>query len=196
MTKTMFRILPTCCLVLALVFLVKVSAAQVEAGGLDFYTGANTPGVADGALMISNTGVTGTNLCAMIYVFTSDQQMTECCGCVESPNNLNTLSVNKDLTSNPLTGVLPTSGTIEVVSSAVNGSPCDPTKLDVSTFVYDGVATQSQWPLPEPDKPGGPIVADIKIVANNIWARRVAGLCSFIKVLGSGSGICTCGTGG
>jgi len=40
----------------------------------------------------------------MIYVLDAYQEMTECCACAESPNGLRTLSVNKNLTNNPLTG--------------------------------------------------------------------------------------------
>jgi len=65
-------------------------------------------------------------LCALIYVFSADQQLAECCGCPVTPNGLLTLSVTKDLTSNPLTGVKPRSGVIKILSST--GAPtCDPT---------------------------------------------------------------------
>lgn len=40
----------------------------------------------------------------MIYVLDAYQVMTERCACAESPNGLRTLSVNKNLTNNPLTG--------------------------------------------------------------------------------------------
>jgi len=42
----------------------------------------------------TNPGLTYGNLCAMIYVFDNDQQLTECCGCVETHNGLRTLSVS------------------------------------------------------------------------------------------------------
>jgi hypothetical protein len=65
-------------------------------------------------------------LCALIYVFTADQQLAECCGCPVTPNGLLTLSVTNDLTSNSLTGVKPQRGVIKLLSSA-GASPCDPT---------------------------------------------------------------------
>src|ERR1700681_525549 len=58
----------------------------------------------DATVRIDNPGLTCGNLCAMIYVFDQDQQLSECCGCVETHNGLRTLSVRRDLTSNPLTG--------------------------------------------------------------------------------------------
>src|SRR6201996_1132831 len=81
----------------------------------------------DATVRIDNPGLTYGNLCAMVYVFDADQQLTECCGCVETHNGLRTLSVRSNLTSNPLTGVLSRTGVIKVVSAAVNNSPCDPT---------------------------------------------------------------------
>ncbi|HLK09762.1 MAG TPA: hypothetical protein VKW76_00095 [Candidatus Binatia bacterium] len=68
-------------------------------------------------------------LCALVYVFDADQQMAACCGCPVSANGLRTLSVTKDLTANPLTGVKPTTGVIKLLSSAgsVAGAfVCDP----------------------------------------------------------------------
>lgn len=46
----------------------------------------------------------------MIYVLDAYQVMTERCACAESPNGLRTLSVNKNLTNNPLTGTFAPSG--------------------------------------------------------------------------------------
>src|SRR5271157_5286039 len=127
MNNTLCRILTVLCVALAVVLLGTVSVAQ-NVFLVDPYANANTPGAPDGTLRITNTGATYENLCAMIYVFTADQQMAECCGCLESPDNLNTLSVNNDLTANPLTSTIPTAGVIKIVSAAVNGAPCDPTK--------------------------------------------------------------------
>src|ERR1700761_382911 len=79
---------------------------------------ANNAGAApDATVRIDNPGLTYGNLCAMIYVFGNDQQLTECCGCVETHNGLRTLSVRNDLTRNPLTGKVSTAGVIKVVSA-------------------------------------------------------------------------------
>jgi len=69
-----------------------------------FLPGTVTPAVAlppDGTVRISNPGLTYGNLCAMIYVFDADQQLSECCGCIETHNGLRTLSIRTNLTSNP-----------------------------------------------------------------------------------------------
>jgi hypothetical protein len=91
------------------------------------YFSNNAAPAPDATVRIDNPGLTYGNLCAMIYVFDADQQMTECCGCVETHNGLRTLSVRSNLTSNPLTGVVSRTGVIKIVSAAVNNSPCDPT---------------------------------------------------------------------
>src|SRR6202011_4517922 len=90
------------------------------------YFANNTGAGPDETVRIDNPGLTYGNLCAMIYVFAADQQLAECCGCVETHNGLRRLSVRANLTATPLTGpgTSPFSGVIKVVSAAVNNSPC------------------------------------------------------------------------
>ncbi len=63
------------------------------------------------------------SVCAAIYVFDNTQELLECCSCPISNNGLLTLTV-KDITSNPVTAVVPKSGVIKIVSTAYDGS-CD-----------------------------------------------------------------------
>src|ERR1700729_3197290 len=74
------------------------------------YFSNNAGSAPDATVRIDNPGLTYGNLCAMIYVFDADQQLSECCGCVETHNGLRTLSVKRDLTSHQLTGGLSTNG--------------------------------------------------------------------------------------
>jgi len=147
----------------------------------------------DATVRIDNPGLTYGNLCAMVYVFDADQQLTECCGCVETHNGLRTLSVRGDLTSNPLTGVLSTNGVIKIVSAAVNNSPCDPTS-NVSpkanlrawvTHIQNAVGTA--WPITETES------SDSTLGATEL--ANLQAQCAFVNILGSGHGICSCGTG-
>src|SRR5271165_7673374 len=127
MNKTLFRTLPVLCVALAVVLLGTVAVAQPDTFSVNYYANAQSA-APDATVCIDNPGAAAyTNLCAMIYVFTYDEQMAECCGCGETPNNLDTLSVNYDLTSNPLTSTIPQNGVIKIVSAAVNNAPCDPT---------------------------------------------------------------------
>jgi hypothetical protein len=61
-------------------------------------------------------------LCVMIYVFDSQENMGECCGCPISPQGLLSLNVNNNLTLNWPGGLAarPPSGAIDIISAAIN----------------------------------------------------------------------------
>lgn len=138
------------------------------------------------------SGNASSDVCAMVYVFSADQEMSECCGCKITPNGLLTLSLNNDLTSNPLTGRAFTRGTVEVVASDLTGNPgCDPAllkatgKLTVWTTHIQAV-TIGELPVVGGSQSSGP--------PDNAFIPPET-LCQFVQELGSGQGICTCGTG-
>jgi hypothetical protein len=104
---------------------------------IGFYTGANQ-GLPDAQMHIVNPGSTGGtgnpnnspaaipaggDICANVYVFTSDQQMISCCSCKISPNGMQGFSLATDLLGSPLTSIVPIAGAIKVLSSASGGSP-------------------------------------------------------------------------
>ena len=158
--------------------------------------GALTPAIPlppDGTVRISNPGLTYGNLCAMIYVFDADQQLSECCGCVETHNGLRTLSIRTNLTGNPLTGVVSRNGVIKVISAAVNNSPCDPTsnvspKANLRVWVtHIQNAVGGAWPITETES------SDSTLGATEL--ANLQAQCAFVNILGSGQGICSCGTG-
>jgi len=175
-----------------------VASAQSTTGYSDvfrvnYFSNANASGAPDATVRIDNPGVYYGNLCAMIYVFDNDQQLSECCGCVESHNGLRTLSVNKDLTGNPLTGVKSNNGVIKVVSSTVNDYPCDPTgnvypTANLRTWVtHIQNKVGSAFPVTETES------SDSYLGGTEFyWLQEQ---CYFISVLGSGHGICSCGSG-
>jgi hypothetical protein len=189
--KQLCRMLPV--LVLALLVLALTSAAMAQDVYKVNYFSNNFAPAPDATVRIDNPGLTYGNLCAMIYVFDYDQQLTECCGCVESHNGLRTLSVRSNLTSNPLTGVVAPTGVIKVVSAAVNNSPCDPTS-NVSpkanlrvwvTHIQNAVGTA--YPITETES------SDSTLGATEL--ANLQAQCAFINILGSGQGVCSCGTG-
>jgi hypothetical protein len=157
------------------------------------YFSNNAAPAPDATVRIDNPGLTYGNLCAMIYVFDADQQLTECCGCVETHNGLRTLSVRSNLTSNPLTGVVSRNGVIKVVSAAVNDSPCDPTSNVKPTANLRAWVTHVQnavgtaWPITETES------SDSTLGATEL--ANLQAQCAFVNILGSGQGICSCGTG-
>ena len=170
-----------------------VASAQTDVYKVNYFSN-NGVGTAPAATVrIDNPGLTYGNLCAMVYVFDADQQLTECCGCVETHNGLRTLNVRTDLTSNPLTGVLSTNGVIKIVSAAVNNSPCDPTsnvtpKANLRAWVtHIQNAVGTAYPITETES------SDSTLGATEL--ANLQAQCAFINILGSGQGICSCGTG-
>ena len=157
------------------------------------YFSNNVAGAPDATVRISNPGLTYGNLCAMIYVFAADQQLTECCGCLETHNGLRTLSVKANLTSNPLTGVVSTNGVIKVVAAAVNNSPCDPTSNVRPTANLRAWVTHIQNPVGVAYP-----ITETESSDSTLGATELANLqaqCAFINILGSGQGLCSCGSG-
>jgi hypothetical protein len=190
--KRLCRILPV--LVIALLVLVIGTGAAMSQDVFRVnYFSNNAAPAPDATVRIDNPGLTYGNLCAMIYVFDADQQLSECCGCVETHNGLRTLSVRSNLTSNPLTGIVSRNGVIKVVSAAVNNSPCDPTtnvtpKANLRVWVtHIQNAVGTAFPITETES------SDSTLGATEL--ANLQAQCSFIGILGSGQGICSCGTG-
>lgn len=153
---------------------------------------AKTSGM-DGTVNLTNPGLTNGSLCAMVYVFDQNQELTECCGCSVSDSGLRTLSLLNDLTANPLTGTKSTAGTVMVIPSDIGQNPqCDPGSL-TPTGVILGWETNDQA-LPD----GTFQVTETSFASaplNSGTATNLANLCTFIENEGGGQGICTCGTG-
>ena len=190
---TISKLFLTLAIALAVVGMRGTASAQYDDVFRVNYFANNVSGAPDATVRIDNTGLAGGNLCAMIYVFDNDQQLTECCGCLTTPDGLATLSVKKDLTSNPLTGVVSNNGVIEVVASELNGYPCDPT--------YDVLPTPNLrvWGTHVQNKVGSAYpVTETEFSDSFLSGVELYNLqtdCSFVHLLGSGHGQCTCGTG-
>jgi hypothetical protein len=158
---------------------------------VDYFANANTAGATDATVRLTDPGTAvGGNLCAVIYVFDSTQEMSECCSCVLSPDGLRTVSVNGDLTSNPLTGVTLTTGAIKIVSTPTAGGVCALTRVLNPKAAIRSWATHIQN--------GGFAVTETASQDAALSAAEVLRLqteCYGIQLDGSGNGICTCGTG-
>ena len=169
-----------------------VASAQTDVYKINYFANNAAP-APDATVRISNPGLTYGNLCAMIYVFDQDQQLTECCGCIETHNGLRWLSVRSNLTSNPLTGVVSKNGVVKVVSAAVNNSPCDPTSNVTPTPNLRVWVTHVQNPVGTAYP-----ITETESSDSTLGATELANLqaqCSFISILGSGQGTCSCGGG-
>jgi hypothetical protein len=161
---------------------------------VDYFSNAHNINAPDGTLNLVNTGLTDGDLCAMIYVFDSSQEMNECCGCLVSQEaGMRTLSVNNDLTSNTLTGVTLSTGVIRVIPADAASNPtCNAGAVTPSGLVLSW-ATHIQYYAP----------GTFEVTENNprmppLSSSELSDLesdCAFMQKLGSGHGICTCGVG-
>jgi len=154
---------------------------------VNYFSNANTSGAPDGKVRITNPGSPTGNICAQIYVFDPLQELTECCACLVTPNGLRKLSVNNDLTANPLTGVKLTDGEVTIISGYTNNNVCNPLNDIVSPTIR-------AW---------GTHVDDSFLITETEYSERSLGLwndnllvdCYAIQLDGSGHGSCSCGTG-
>jgi hypothetical protein len=159
---------------------------------VNYFANANTA-APDGTVELTNSGSSaGATICAMIYVFEPDEELAECCGCTLTPNDLRTLSINTNLTNNPLTGgVLVGSGTISIVSATDTGV-CNPTTVTPTPSTADwGTHILSV-------STGGYVITETTFQNATLSGAELSNLeaeCKAIVLDGSGHGICTCGGG-
>jgi len=152
---------------------------------------ANGKNAVDTTFRFTNPGTNGQDLCAMAYVFDQDQQMAECCGCLISQDGLRTLSLNRDLISNPLTGVAPVNGSVMLVTADYPSNP----SCNAASITPSGRAIAWATHL---QSPNSSVVSEESLSPmplNPTLSSALQAQCQFIQELGSGQGICSCGTG-
>jgi hypothetical protein len=186
--KTMM-IVVACTLALALC--TANAFAQADTLKVDYFANANTAGAPDATLRLTNPGTYASgNVCASIFVFDPNQEMSECCSCLLTPDGLRTLSVDGDVTSNPLTGVTLTTGLIKVVSTIPQSGTCPlPTTVHATaalrswaTHIQKGNFSVTETPSQD-------------ATLSSAEATRLGRECFAVQLIGSGKGICSCGTG-
>ncbi len=154
---------------------------------VNYFSNANTSGAPDGKVRIVNPGSPTGNLCAQIYVFDPYQELTECCACLVTPSGMRKLSVNNDLTANPLTGVKLTDGNVEIVAGYTNNNVCSPLNDIVSPTIRAwGTHVDDSFAITETE------YSDRSL---GQWNDYLLVDCYAISLTGSGHGTCSCGTG-
>jgi hypothetical protein len=189
MTRTRTTLAVVLAIACTIPFAAGIASAQTDVYKVNYFSN-NVAGAPDGTLRIDNPGVTYGDLCAMVYVFDNDQQLAECCGCIETPDGLETFSIKNNLTANPLTGKVPNNGVIKIVAAKPKGSVCDPTasvtpvpNLRAWVTHIDNIVGRA-YPITETESSN-----------SALGAKELAGLqtqCAMANNLGSGNGICTC----
>lgn len=134
-------------------------------------------------------------LCAMVYVFDAHEEMQECCGCRVTNDGLRVISVQKNLTANPLTGIVPTTGGVEVVSALPNvtgAAPgCKPWLSYSTTATIRGYVQHTNLVTPIG-------TAEVHLKDAHVGGAELSNLqslCNFIHSNGTNHGLCTCGVG-
>ena len=160
---------------------------------VSYFNRANAVGSGyDSTLRITNPGFVAGNLCAMVYVFDRNQEMNECCGCSISDSALLTVSLVGDLTADPLTGKPPVAGTIDVVPS----EPGSIGQCNAGSPSPNGMLVG--WETNVQGSSGAYQVTEAPLALTplaNSEAQVLANECSMMQQLGSGAGVCTCGSG-
>jgi hypothetical protein len=204
------RLLITLAVLAATLVFPRLARAQAQDGAfqISYFDNANNSSGTDQFVRLSNDGFNGPpgnatgDICAMIYVFRPDQELTECCGCRVTANALLKLSVNKNLTANPLNGSSPTAGVIKILTTktgVIAGPPgsskvCDPT-LTTPVITLGLLA----WGTHIDDNGGA--ITEVAFRNGTVSAAELGALklgCSGIvgalplPPLGSGHGTCDC----
>ncbi len=145
----------------------------------------------DSTVRLTNPGLSGEDLCAMIYVFNSDQQLAECCGCFLSRNSLRTLSLRKDLVNNSLTGAILESGSVVVVTSKFNiNQSCDASVLAPSGT---GLAWATHLQSSKDDESVATETPFSSVPLGDPELNALQSQCAYIRQLGGTQGTCGCG---
>jgi Bacterial Ig-like domain (group 2) len=145
----------------------------------------------DSTIQLVNPGSPPGDICAMIYVFDSNQEMNECCGCVISDSGLLTLSLLHNLSANPLTGTTPGTGTVEIFPANVSSNGQCNAGTPTPSAMLAGWQTNAQAAAQ------GYQVSEIpaSVVSLGPVEEQVLTMeCGMIQTLGSGTGVCSCGT--
>jgi len=155
-------------------------------------------------------------ICAMIYVFDTDQALQTCCGCPITADGLLTLSISGNLAPNPLaTGQLLHDGSIRILATApnatfsplletppfegcdlINGVCCDPREGLTPEGNLEAWANhvQNTQITEEEFQSVGPSVADDPPIGGGLSDyTALPEACADTIALGSGQGFCTCG---
>jgi hypothetical protein len=179
-----------CALLMAPVLLVSATHGQ-SPYRVDYFANAHTAGDVDATLRLDNDGSAAyANLCADIFVFDANEELSECCGCLETPDGLATLSVNMDLTANPANGATLTSGVLKIVASFAPGPTC-PAPYQI-LLVPDG--EMQSWATHIQNSGAVTETASQPSNLSTTEEEALAHACGAIQAVGSGAGICNCGT--
>jgi hypothetical protein len=180
-------LLVLCTLVLTLCAGSAFAATYPDTLKVNYFSNAHTNSDYDGTVRIINTGLSGGSLCADIFVFDANQEMSECGSCLITSNGLLTLSVNLNLTANPLTGKTLTTGSIFIVSAKTSAGGCPlPTTAVVPQGGLRAWGTHIQY---------ADVQTETDFQDETLGSAELGALqngCFAINLVGSGTGVINC----
>jgi len=118
-------------------------AANLQFG--ESYIDISNDGANGAPLLGPGLGGAVGNICVNVYGFDPAEEMISCCSCLVTPDQTKNLGVNRDITSNTATGVVPTSVTIKLLATLAgtggSGTSCTNSAAGVvSATIVGGLA--------------------------------------------------------
>jgi hypothetical protein len=141
-------------------------------------------------------GTAAGNLCVNAYAFDPGEELISFCSCLVTPDQTVNLGVNADLTAKTLTGVVPTSVTVKLLSTLAGGdgtgTSCTNSAATVTTATP--VSGLAAWDTTLHANPiGGYDLTEARFRPATLSAGELAsigGRCASILGNGSGFGVC------
>ena len=168
-------------------------AANLNAG--ESYINVGNNGSNGAPLLGPGFGNTAGNICVNVYAFSPDEQMISCCSCLVTPNGLANIGVIRDLTAKTLTGVVPTSVVVKLLTTLAgaggSGTSCANSAAVASSETIAGGAVA--WRTTLHAAPVGFGTTETPFTNATLSAGELASLrgrCASILGNGSGFGIC------
>jgi len=171
-------------------------AANTTAG--ESYINMINTGANGAPLLGPGFGGAAGNICVNIYAFSPDEQMISCCSCFLTPNAVWNVGVNRSLTAKTLTGVIPTSVVVKLLTTLAGpggtsgSSACNNSAATVGTAaIVPGLLAFGTTLHATPT--GTYATTETPFLPATLSAGELASLggrCSSILGNGSGYGIC------
>ncbi len=157
-------------------------AAATAAFSVDYYSNAGSDSGIPASVRVCN--VSGATEWGLFYVTDQDQELKECCSCEFTNGSCRTLAVDGDLTANPANGEATANGNIALISAS---SSSDTKPVASGSLAAWSTHDQGNGWLTETPFTGETLSTTAE--------SNLAAECSAVILVGSGTGICSCGTG-
>ena len=177
------------------------AASNGTAVAADVFKVQSFNAIGTGVLEVRTVNPTSTPiLCAMEYVFDTQEEEQECCGCVVTNDGLRTQQAG-DLLGNSANGEPSDDGIVKIVSSLPNTSAaagfCNPALApSLTPALRPSMVHFEEVPPPAAQGSFGFSVQSFDDAPlDQTELNNLVSTCAFIHVNGSGTGRCTCGQG-